>query len=555
MRKKVWALWRVLPVVFLASCGLEIPESLTITGKPGVYLPLGSPFGASGQSINDYIGRDKIQEMINPSDNSGTGSGNKAAVLYDYLGNGTAEPEVQTYLVRYEIAKLNLDLQQHIEEADDITVPALVIPSLPGGSGTFPVYLTQSGTSLSEPSQPLFEISLGAIAEWMENVQLEGAGITVQGGASLQAALELSIPQLGIDKYTTGEAKGEHLVFTGDTPYTLLDPNNSDSETIKIYARLLAPPEGGTYAMELNFNWTGAILYPGEDGVFTGKYTLNFGEMQDYLGNAVLKSMPARVFISGLPVGADGKLSLSIGTESLADKESIISKTLENLSFDDEDSTVSGKIPEHSIIDPPKIELVDYTGKTTLDYAIAVNSTPITPTTAEALLVAELLIEIPLEFTVTGDTLSVEDAEGLKQTYRALDLKPLRGLSDLGSDADVFGRTGEEDDLLAGLEEVKLTFYNYHNTLIGGLNLFVGKDEGSGPLEGELVLLSQGIDASPPSPIGFTDEDVAYPFNPRFKVLVEDGHTLKIGRLAGGNELDFSLALEASADIDQTIDF
>ncbi|MDR1029788.1 MAG: hypothetical protein LBL76_02835, partial [Treponema sp.] len=61
MRKILSGLLGMLSAFCIVSCGeFAIPESLTIKGNPGVHLPLGSPFGASGQSINDYIGHDKI---------------------------------------------------------------------------------------------------------------------------------------------------------------------------------------------------------------------------------------------------------------------------------------------------------------------------------------------------------------------------------------------------------------------------------------------------------------------------------------------------------------
>lgn len=550
MRKKIWD-WRwVLPMFFIVSCGFEIPESLRVTGKPGVYLPLGSPFGASGKSINDYIGREKIQEMINPpSEESGTGSGNKV-VLYDYQGDGTAELDVQTYLVRYEIARLNLNLGTHIQEADDITVPQLVIPVVPGSPETFSsVYITKSGISPTPPLEPLFEISLGAMERWLQDVKLDTtAGITIQGGTGLENTLKLKIPQLGIADYSQGtpDSNGD-LKFTGNG-YTLFTTTGTDEEKeastkIEIYAQLVGPPQDGTYQMELNFEWTEATLYPGTDGKFTGTYTINFGDLTDYLGNARLKTVPAYVFINGLPSNTDGKMALSIESRNLVTDQPIDSKSLSEDFFDDQTSTATGAIPSSSISEA--IELCDLftTSSSALAYTITVQSAEITPQSDNQTITAELLIKIPLEFQVTGHEITVNNT-----SYNELKLDPLKELSESDDIQDLFGRTGEdEDDVLTGLERVDLTFYKYKNTIIEGLHLLVRNDT----LD-QLLDLEEGAGASAPASLNL---DASYPFNPVFKVLVKKDETLKIKPLAGDQKLDFSLAVEAQAAIDQTITF
>jgi hypothetical protein len=549
----------MLPVFFIASCGFEIPESLTVTGNPGVHLPLGSPFGASGKSINDYIGQDKIGEMISgkdPDQGSEQDQGPEHEVrLYDYRGDDTVD--VQTYLVRYEIAKLNLNLQQHIKDADDITVPSLVIPALPGSpSPGSPVYITESGIFPS-PAEPAFTIRLGAIEHWMRNIELnDTAGITIQGGAGLQAALRLRIPQLGIDNYREGEPDEDgNLVFTGDG-YTLLDPNKDISKTIQVYAQLVGPPPGDTYPMELNFNWTTAILYPGEDGKFTDKYTINFGDFTTYLGNAKFKEVPAYVFIANLPEDTDGTMTLTGSGVTVTDAAITLVSPLEEF-LNDKDGPVTGSIPDPSINN--QIDLVNlFTAgdSSTLTYGITVKSVQITntPDSINKTITAELLIKIPLEFEVIGKTVTVE---GKSSSYTELELEPLKGIT--GSTGDLFGRTGKEDDLLTGIEGVELGFYNYTNTIIDGLSLFIGKPDGNGSFDGKLLLLNHGPEAEPPPAISYEEDEVAYPFNPQFKVLVEskdNEYSFAIRRLTGENaKLDFSLVLDGSAKIDQTINF
>jgi hypothetical protein len=393
--------------------------------------------------------------------------------------------------------------------------------------------------------------------QWMKNVQLNGAGIIIENGAVLANTLRLKIPQLGIDTYSQGQADTNgDLVFTG-TKYTLFKTTGTaeekeKSKKIQIYPQLAGSSEAGAYTMELNFKWTTATLNPGTDGKFTGKYELNFGGFITYLGNAQLKKVPAYVFINGLPDGADGKMTLT-GPKDLVNNEKITPASLPgSLFFNEETSTATGSILQSSITNTTidLAEVVNAKDSSELGYTITVQQVEITPQSTNPTITVELLMNIPLEFEVTGNPVSVTGYSG---SYKALELEPLQGITGSDRAGDLFGRTGQRDDMLSDINSVELKFSNYTNTIIEGLNLFVGEANGNGSLAGKLVSLD--VEAEH----GLMWSDVAYPFNPQFKILVKSGNdgsaTFKIDRLGDNAKLDFSLALEASAAIDQTINF
>jgi len=80
----------------LSSC--EIPQSITIKGKPGVYIPLGNPFDDSNR-LEDHINRGKLKEMMGDEDD---------IRIYDYTGNNV-DAEVLSYIIHYPILEMRLE--------------------------------------------------------------------------------------------------------------------------------------------------------------------------------------------------------------------------------------------------------------------------------------------------------------------------------------------------------------------------------------------------------------------------------------------------------------
>jgi len=112
----------VLTGVFLiAVVSCEIPQSITIKGKPGVYIPLGSPFASMDDEdrLENHVSSVKIKEMMG---NTGT----KGVEVYDYTGN-ESDPDVQAYIVHYPIAEINLNTLQY--DAQGVPVNSDLIPA------------------------------------------------------------------------------------------------------------------------------------------------------------------------------------------------------------------------------------------------------------------------------------------------------------------------------------------------------------------------------------------------------------------------------------------
>jgi hypothetical protein len=90
------------------SC--EIPQSITIKGKPGLYIPLGSPFPLDNR-LENHISFDQILEMMGGSEE------NNSVIGYDYLSTHDAdgvEPELQAYVLHYPI----IDKWEIVEDID-----------------------------------------------------------------------------------------------------------------------------------------------------------------------------------------------------------------------------------------------------------------------------------------------------------------------------------------------------------------------------------------------------------------------------------------------------
>ena len=85
-------------LITVMSCEI-IPQSVTIKGRPGLYIPIGSPF-KDGERLQDYTSSANIRQMM--------GGGDDSIRIYDYNGNDV-DAEVQAYIVHYPIAEIELE--------------------------------------------------------------------------------------------------------------------------------------------------------------------------------------------------------------------------------------------------------------------------------------------------------------------------------------------------------------------------------------------------------------------------------------------------------------
>jgi hypothetical protein len=159
-----------------------------------------------------------------------------------------------------------------------------------------------------------------------------------------------------------------------------------------------------------------------------------------------------------------------------------------------------------------------------------------------------MVILLPLVF----DLEKSPSSETFGAEYKKLDLEMLQ---DIGGD-DLFGRTGaessEDNNIFESLESVTILLNEYTNEILDGLMLGIKSKDESEP---QIIDLStQGQDLKP---IIFNADDVTYPFNPKFELLVPKDQTLKILKSPEDREarFDFTIAVQATTDLDYKIKF
>jgi len=113
-------------VYLIAVMSCEIPHSITIKGKPGVHIPLGSPFSSleEGERLEDYISSAKIREMMG-------NTGSNGIQLYDYTGDNNYS-NVQTYLLHYPLARIELSFANNVPALPPGLIPQDLFYSLEG---------------------------------------------------------------------------------------------------------------------------------------------------------------------------------------------------------------------------------------------------------------------------------------------------------------------------------------------------------------------------------------------------------------------------------------
>jgi hypothetical protein len=118
----------IITIMFIASCDFSefaIPESVTIKGDPGVYIPLGSPFtGENADIIERYIGTDSIREMMGGATGEGEDASPSAINIYEYAPPGS-EKDAKTFIIHYPIAKMPYDLGQYMDEIYNVESPKI----------------------------------------------------------------------------------------------------------------------------------------------------------------------------------------------------------------------------------------------------------------------------------------------------------------------------------------------------------------------------------------------------------------------------------------------
>lgn len=537
----------LLCLIGVMSC--EVPQSITVKGNPGVYIPLGSPFSRlpDADRLENRINPDRVKEMLNKSDTNDTDE----VKIYDYKGK-EVDDDVQAYIVHYPIVEMKLDLTEYMNDATKVngnTSISYAIESNIGNSSPsqfdtlFPqgAYLTEKGPQKTEET-PLFKISLANMTKLVQEVRGNAFGLKMKySDNSFAQNVQIKIPAFGIDTYIPGtEADNKTLLFVNDTNDQTFIPKSvsnggklTEKNELEIFVKVTGPCSG-TIIPEMVFDWTDAIIYAPQDKPIKGEYTIK-NELGDFLGTGnTFEEVTGYVYMYGIE--RNTRISLGYNNIKLLNKNLLTPK-------DRPMFPITEEIPAHSL-SQPNIELTDaFRSESTLIYEVTIETWEIKNDndTREKIITADLVILLPLKFIISTPS--------SESDYVKLEMKNL--FPEPGS-GDLFMRTGKNnpDDLLNNLETVRINLERFQNTIINEFSLLIV----SGRDFSERLDLSQ--DSKNPS-LEIDWKKVPYPFSPRFEILIKKEFNQSYGILKIKHPpidkhltFDFFLTVEATANID-----
>jgi len=544
----------LLCLIGVMSC--QVPESITIKGNPGVYLPLGSPFGGP-DNPNRLERRISPEEIRKTMGNSGTEDKIK---VYDYQGK-EIDKKVQAYIIRYPIVEMKLDLNEYVndamkkdgEEKDTYKIPDNI-------QGPFPKILTKNNDNKEDP---LFTVSLNDMAKLVEKVMGNpssdafGLQMTYDNETFAQN-VQVKIPAFGINDYIPGKKVGNTLRFVDDKTKTFIpkpekNPDgtptysggklNTKSE-LEIFVRITGPCSG-TITPEMLFDWDSAIIKT-TDIPINGKHVIT-NSLRTFLGeDTKFKEVTGYIYMDGI----DTPTTITIKAPGIDIDDAPISPPNSPPVFPDSNSDLfKGSLPLDSLNDPKGMDLTEAfnssssTFSPNLEYDIRISEKRIRNIEEDKAkpITADLVILLPLQFKISTRS------DYKPNEYVKLELKDL--FPEPGKD-DLFMRTGlnNPDDLLNDLDTIKITLEKFQNDITDDFHLLIS----SGTYTYLLDLTSQNNY----EPFWKIDDFHAlpYPFSPRFEILLEKDQnqsygTLTIKRHPPESKFDFFLSVEAEAKI------
>ena len=343
-----------LCLLLITTCGFEMPKSITFKGNPGLYIPLGSPFAGvkPEDRLENLISQENLRKMMGSKQVEVAGMYDDLKVYevaQDLAVDLNIDPETLTYLVRYPLADMPLDLERYtqramdaINEKEQFTIPPL--PPLPPGypAPNMYVYLTEDDPVITDNGKPFIKIALADMKKLVMWVEAEPNGIfglEVDYDPDLANNLELKIPGLGFDYWMKGiptDANGNpnptgtpaKLRFYKYYPYktkfypreqiddrVFQKPDLDDDGNLLIYARISGSLQSKTYEPSLIFDWEKAMIDTvngTNGGSFKGVYPIN-NNLSEFLGEGVsFKRVEGYMYMSSIGA-ATKEAHLSIG--------------------------------------------------------------------------------------------------------------------------------------------------------------------------------------------------------------------------------------------------
>jgi len=553
-----------------------MPESITVKGNPGLYVPLGSPFAGMKPEdrLENLISPDNIRKMMNGNGEAGLFDDLK---IYEVDEDLTAalgiDREVQTYLVRYPLAEMPLDLGEYVKDAMDAVnaEKQLSIPYVPDGGV---MYLTEDGPTGTETNKPFIKIPLADMAKlvkWVERSDPGIFGLEINYSPELALSLELKIPGLGFDwihgiptdddgNSSTSPTK---LRYYNPTPtktkfYPRKDgttPSDLDKDgNLLVYARISGASQKQTLTPSLIFEWKKALINTdGTDGKssFSGEYPMN-NNLSEFLGNGVsFKRVDGYMYMSGVT----GSGSMSIGIYNASDV-SLDNKTPSLHSVDAPNFPVKGKFTNKDILDHQSLNkpldmktLLNNPDSARLKVSITIDNMEIDSSDAEKHIQFDLLLLIPLDLEVSNEITDTAVGSNIRSNYVMLDLVDSLNNS---AEGDLFGRNeDDEENFLNNITYVKIGISKPNINIIDSSRLAV------------LVTTTEDnslLELRDNASLQFTGAVLnKIPFSPKFSVLLrKDGGSttgsFKILRPKNPS-FDFKLYVEAKTAFEYTVDF
>jgi hypothetical protein len=530
MVKSVLKLCLVSVLCFgMAAC--DIPQSFTVKGSPGLYLPLGSPLEKNAL-VKDFLTLENLKKQL--GDNPTEVYHYRYAQIDTKFGDVNGIRDVQTFLVHYPIADLDdiLNLNQ-----PDISVK-IPIPQL----------VSQMSDEFFPYEVPV-SIPLDKMKKWVETIDINDGEedkfsvIILQDAAILQDSLELKVEKLGISDFKRGTVSGNDLVFTADTNVDDFRPE--EEGTLKGTAKLIKKPDRtGDLTVKVSLEWREAVVYPPNQGRYEDKIAgLSLYKLRETLGGMWFKDIPAYLFVDNLPKNTTARLSWNDGG---GDQEIITVNEVNSVLFPAPASDVftgslNASFERFSLRDP-----FNSSRELTIKYGIDLPDRVRVARGDDESVKVDLVLVLPLTFDV-----SREDTETLNiggEKYLKLDFAEIPEIEN-----DLFDRKSDDDPMLIDgvkLSAVTLLLGDVKNNITEDIFLMVknrGKNQKLGLKKGEKV--------------NFSGDDLKYPFKPEFAVLVaappgdDSPGIFTIKPLTNNLEFDFPLILEGRSDFEITGDF
>ena len=430
----------------------DIPQSITVKGSPGLYLPLGSPL-EKNTLVKDFLTLENLKKQL--GDNPTEVYHYRYAQIDTGFGDVNGIQDVQTFLVHYPIADLDdiLDLNQ-----PDISV-TFPIPDLPYDYIQFP----------REVSVP---IPLEKMKKWVESIDINDeeedkfSAIILEDAAILQDSLEMKVERLGFSDFKKGTVSGKDLVFTADTNVDDFWPEREGA--LNVTARLIKKPgRTGNLTVKARLEWREAVVFPPNYGRYEDKIAgLSLYKLRESLGGMWFKDIPTYFFVDNLPEDTKAWLSWNDGG---ADRDITTVDEVDSVLFPAPASDVftgplNASFERFSLKDP-----FNSSREVTIKYGIDLPDRVRVARGKDESIKVDLVLVLPLTFEISREDTETLNIGGGK--YLKLDFAEIPQIEN-----DLFDRESDNDPMLIDgvkLKAVTLLLGEVKNTITEDIFLMV----------------------------------------------------------------------------------